>query len=470
VRKRILRVVLLVALGPWLLYLVLGNLLIATPLLQRLINRRPDKLLISYQHGYTLWPGHLRVSGFRLSFQSPRLAFELVVDDTSGQVALLDLFRKRFRTTHLNSSGVSYRMVDRPLASQPISPRLAAYPHLRGVIPLRGPTLPPMPSKEQIERMWTVQLEGVDSTVRELWVAEYRWRGKGHTTGAFGLKPLAWVWVGPCELALAPGELTVGEEVVSRRFGGHLGSTLDFVEVPTTDRKVMLKSLQGRAELAGDVAGLDFLRAYGLDVRGGEGEVRAVGELKDGVLGDDAELELQLENVRGIFEGAWRVHAAVEREHPVVRARLDGVVSVPLPGSTPVRVEVEQGQAKLEVTTNDFTEPWKPARFAVQLPRVQARDVRPVWGMRRAPFYAPLLFGDGPLTARGLLLQGTPKAIHVSVDEAHLGEARMHGEVEVRGEQLSGDLEGSLRELPIGVKFQPGETKVRVFGRRGGRW
>ncbi len=91
--RRLLLVLALAAGG----YLAGANLFLNTPLAEWAVNRRPERLRLTWRAAWTFWPGDLRVRGLEVAALRRRLPWSLRVERGRGRLGLLPLLRREVR-------------------------------------------------------------------------------------------------------------------------------------------------------------------------------------------------------------------------------------------------------------------------------------------------------------------------------------------------------------------------------------
>lgn len=87
-------------------YLLLGNLLLNTPLGPAALNRKPDKFSMHWGPAVTWWPGRLVLWNVDLQGHSTRNSWNVSAQRMSGQVQLLPLLHRQLLVPELHASGV----------------------------------------------------------------------------------------------------------------------------------------------------------------------------------------------------------------------------------------------------------------------------------------------------------------------------------------------------------------------------
>lgn len=205
---RILLILLAVVVGLELVYLVVGNVMLRAGTVERLLNKRPEKLLVRYESAYTLFPGHAVVKGFRIRSQATRSQIEAEGDWVRALVNPLPLLWKTVNIVRADARGAEFRMRRRPVTPEELKDKEAFVPPIEGLDykdSLRDPTKVPKVPK------WGVSVTSsrVDD-VREVWIDDYRITGPGSAGGGLSIGPGRWLeldgaWVEFPALRVAAG-------------------------------------------------------------------------------------------------------------------------------------------------------------------------------------------------------------------------------------------------------------------------
>jgi hypothetical protein len=205
---RILAIVLAVIVGLEVVYLVVGNVMLRAGTVERLLNKRPEKLKVHYESAYTLFPGHAVVKGFRIRSQATRSQIEAQADWVRALVNPLPLLWKTVNIVRADVRGAEFRMRRRPVTPEELKDKEAYVPPIEGLDykdSLRDPTKVPKVPK------WGVSVTScrVDE-VREVWIDDYRITGPGSAGGGLTIGPGRWLeldgtWVEFPALRVAAG-------------------------------------------------------------------------------------------------------------------------------------------------------------------------------------------------------------------------------------------------------------------------
>ncbi len=332
------RAFLVVALGFYLLYLFVANLVLATNVVRDAVNGSPDEMMIGYRSAYSLVPGWVTVSDFTLRFQDRNVQFLLALDRASFRLDLPALTKKQFHVTRLRGEGAQARFRMKVDAAESGRARVGAFPPIYGYAdpPIRVPrpdagTVKPTPPASHY---WTIYVEDISASVRELWFAEVRWVGGGAVRGSFRLEPMRELDVWPSELDLADGDLAVEDAPIIHLRASQLFATVHHFDVRVPRGVEVLRFIDARARLRGTVASITPLAELyagkdGPHVSGDVGEVDIDAAMEGGVLLPGASAHLRLADV------------AVRGKQAAVRGPLDVRAVVEAPADAPRRIALD---------------------------------------------------------------------------------------------------------------------------------
>ncbi len=89
------------------LYLVGANIFLNSDAAFELINRKPEKLWIHWDQGWTIVPGMVTVQGLEIRGQTRRFQWYARVEEIRTWVALTALVRKTFRTNSMRGHALA---------------------------------------------------------------------------------------------------------------------------------------------------------------------------------------------------------------------------------------------------------------------------------------------------------------------------------------------------------------------------
>ncbi|RLE20212.1 MAG: hypothetical protein DRJ65_18735, partial [Acidobacteria bacterium] len=114
-RKRLTRI----ALVAWAIYLVAGNLFVATPIGQTLIAPHPERFTIQWGRAWTVIPGLIHVHDLRIQQHSKDIVWHLTIDRAVTGVNILALPFKTFHAILPRARGVEVGVEQAPTTMPP---------------------------------------------------------------------------------------------------------------------------------------------------------------------------------------------------------------------------------------------------------------------------------------------------------------------------------------------------------------
>lgn len=489
-RRRAVRVVvatLAVLAAAELAYLVAGNLVVATPLLTTLLDRRPEKRQVAWDRAWTVVPGRIHLRGFRLRVQSRPAQWLLTLDRATATVDLPALARRRFHLTSLEADGLSFRLRRR------LDTRPEAGVSREAAPPIPGLENPPeRPPEDLYPRRrgpgWRIDLDRVAiGGVREIWIDEHRLTGDGRLTGSLALQTRRSLAMEGA-LRLAGATLHRGDAEVADRLTADLTARFDRFD-PTEHRgRAKLRHLSGRLDLRGRVTDLGRLiepprRDDGAWLAlGGGGDLAAKLGLEQGVIAAGSRLAIDAPRLTVDYlgyraEGAGRLTAGVaggnagdpgedagEAARPDLPARLLARLdsfTVRSPGLAEPHVRGAGFALAVRAEAPDLAGPPPAAEIRILLPDSEVPDLT-VYNAA-LPSGSGLAFTGGTGRVGGWLRYSTAErdgsaAVELTAD----GAAARY-----RGLPLSGDLRIAARMAsfdPRARRFDLAGTAAEVTG------
>lgn len=307
------------------LYLVAANVFLNTGLAPKLINRKPEKIRVTWEGGWTVIPGVARLWGIELRGQSKVIQWYATLDEVSVRSQLLPLADKDFRAGRIRGRGLTFYLRNRLPPDATEAERAAPMP------PIPGLSNPPDPPPEAIyppppadREPWLIDLEGIEiEAVRELWIEQYRYAGDGRLAGDFRFELRGPMSVENVTLELRDGDLVAGETALADAVAVTIDASLEPIVPRETDLGEVLRFLDARVRLASPRTRFDFLDRYfrntpWLDVDG-EGAIEADAGLERGRLAAGSRVALS-EATFGVdyldyeIRGGGRIEAKVDDE------------------------------------------------------------------------------------------------------------------------------------------------------------
>lgn len=296
----------------WPLYLLAGNLWLRQGGLERMLNRRPERLSIHWDEAWTLWPGVVHVRGFEMRNQTRVYQWWLAVDRGVVDVDVWNLQDRELLLGPLHGSGAAFRLrrrLDAPPRKRAGRPEL--YPPIPGLAnpPVRKPEelYPRKPGREP----WHVQITGVQlDDVREVWIEEVRFSGQARVAGGFDVRARERVEVRPSRVEIEAGTLALGGGAKARPIFANARGRVDAHVDPYAPNRSkgwdVLRFTSGRATLEGQVRSLAFLDVFfretrWVDLRFAGGRTTVDFRLRRGRVLPDSRLEARPDRIAVAF-------------------------------------------------------------------------------------------------------------------------------------------------------------------------
>lgn len=371
-----------------LVYLIAGNLLLRSQLIQRAVGAS-EGFALEFRAAYTLWPGHAHVRDLSLRVEDYNVQFEVAIEAAELDIALSELPFKKFHITRLVAEGTRFRMRHKLIVVGEDAERVAAYPKIKGFADppyYVGVHAPPLSDEEADSKLWKVRVENVEAAVRELWVLEYRYQGPARARGSFVVHPTRWVQVTPAALWLEGGALTLGEHRVAERVTGKLACDIHDMQVQARKGAAVLKDISGSVKLDLEGGGLEFLRAYlarvGIERFGGQASYRIDAAFTGGQLNPRSRVDVratpfELEYDGTTLRGDVMLTAQREQE-PALQLAVSAPELVASRGGAEAALRLEGNALSLTLQGVDFSEELRLGAASVGVTRARADSLAPL--------------------------------------------------------------------------------------------
>jgi hypothetical protein len=241
-------------------YPVLGTLALWTGFVEWVAKSEDLRLEID-NPSYTIWPGRVHLKHVRI-WMNGDTQFTLEGHDLFASISIWELIHRRIHVTRLATHHVTYRMRVQVQDTKGIEKRLAAYPKLEGLPGTNTVKVETAAKTEEREAPWTVDVDGIDISVQELWFFEYRYLGGGRLRGGFTIGPHL-MEVRTAVQDLGPGQLRFGEhQVIANALRGQISCEIPPVDPEAHADASFLELVSARLMLRADVASLSHATAY----------------------------------------------------------------------------------------------------------------------------------------------------------------------------------------------------------------
>lgn len=406
-RRRVPRpvwIVLLVLVSAYLLVMIACNVIVRTSLLRTWVNADPDELHVDYASAWSPYPGRVIISDFTMRFQDSNVQMLLDVDELDLRVDLYALTKKTFHVRGLDGRGTSFRLRHKLASAEGQEGRLAAYPPITGFPD--PPVRKPRPSREIPDdqyNLWTVQLDDVATSIHELWVMEYRYRGEGSLAGGMRLVPRRELWLPPSVLLTTGGVLSIGDKEILRGQQARVEAQVDPYDLRIPRGTAALRQLSARAEMSGEMTSLEpfgstYLRELGVSLEGGQGHFSVSGRVDHGLVHPDTRIEWRTTDATVRLPGGIAVRSDLAFVGHVDAGKGGAAAALLDPDARPALVtEVsigkaslwsgnakepvatfEDAQVKITTANNDLTAPFPLSAAKLDIASLRVADLRRV--------------------------------------------------------------------------------------------
>jgi hypothetical protein len=288
------------------LWAVPVNLVLNTPLADRLVNRKPERFRIDWRLAVSPWPGLVHLRGVATHGQSRTIQWEARLRSVTATFALEPLRRRVVDLGQVRASGIRYAQRPRLDAGEEPPPEAFEWPPIAD---RKNPpdAAPGAVGPKQPGRPWTVRAGRILGGVEEIWIGRYRLAGAADVDATLDLTARGPLALPRLDFRLAAGTMQVG---TLRMFEGlqlDIQARLDRF-VPRGKRAVdVLRALSGRFDLEARDGSLKFLEAYfrkvqGLELNGG-GPMRLHMLVEAGRLQPGSRLERSRDRIDTTFLG-----------------------------------------------------------------------------------------------------------------------------------------------------------------------
>jgi hypothetical protein len=424
------------------LYLAGANVFLSSPLADRLINRKPEKLLVEYDSAWSPWPGEVRLRGFRIRGQGRPAQWVATAEEISGRIALLPLAFKSFQASGVEGRGIVFRLRRRRdrFPDLPFPAELA--PPIPGLE--NPPQPPPPPPPPGPRRRWSVALRAAElAGVREIWVDRYRLRGEAAASGGFELRLKRSARIRLSRLEVSEARFEVGEEPAMAGLRGRLEISSERFDHTEHRGWRALPFLTVSLSARGQAAGLGFLAAAlrrwpWLRIEGGSGPLAADLRLAEGRLAPGSRAHFEPRDLTVGFldytaDGGGRIELQAGDEELRVRTRFSDY-RVLRRGQGAPHIRGNGLLVELRNPELSFPPSFDRARLVLRMPRAEIPDLS---------YYNAYLPSAAGLEIRSG--RGTVEARFDADLERGLGEGSLDLEsdgvrIAYRGIELRGDL------------------------------
>lgn len=276
----------LAALGLELVYVAGANMALGGGILERYFTPTDRTIALHYEGAWSIVPGFVEFRRASFQGQDNHVQWRVEVGPGSLRVSLPMFARRQVALRQVRGKDVVFRLRHRVRPERAHSPQVEAYPPIVGYDDPPLLEYEPRPGIDQ-KKAWEVSLEDVRASVREVWIQEIRYEGPALVYGAFHLVPGKRVWVGPAELELLGGRVSLGEHEAANGVEGTVRCDIPSFEVNEPEGLEVVRHISGSIDLDAQVTSLSFFDLYGppggVEVRDGSGQFSSRLRFEQGV-------------------------------------------------------------------------------------------------------------------------------------------------------------------------------------------
>jgi len=401
-------------------YVIAANAFLRTGTLFDLINKKPEKMNISWSSAVTYLPGFATVKDFALRSQTKRDQIYVRVAEADARISLFKLIFKTIHIRGVDAVDVDFRYRERldrpPKAGQEDKPRkeptnVDFWPEIPGL------SNPPDPKPEDLypfkkkKRPWTIRITGAE-VAGPIRVAlnGIRLEGDGWVGGGVTVKPRKTITIHRGRLGLARATVTFGPEVVTDNLA--INADIEIEAFPAKGAKLpdVIGGISGELSLAGQLserAAVSHVITPGISTFGA-GTIAANLKIKKGVLRAGSEYSLQSDafhvRLMGLdATGSATVEGGTEKE------RGEHVSSMRVAFGDFQFVDPKDGSVDIEGTGLELNARWNGLSLAghvpashveLEVPPAQIHDVSAFNELIPAQAALSLESGTGEVEAR----------------------------------------------------------------------
>ena len=444
-------------------YVIAANVFLQSGALFDLINKKPEKMNISWEPTVTYLPGVATVRNLELRSQTKKDQIYLHVVEAKARISLVKLL---FKTIHIR--GVDARDVDfryRERLDRPPKPGAENEPRKEPVnvefwpeIP--GYSNPPDPKPEDLyplkkkKRPSTIKITGaeVEGPV-EVALNDVRIEGEGTVGGGVTVRPRKTITIHRGKLKLDPSTVAIGSDVLTRDLS--IDADLRFETFPAKGSKFadILGGISGDLGLAGALgerAAVRYVITPGISVRG-SGAIDAALKFKKGVFRAGSEYSLKSDVFHMMIMGL-DVSGSATVTGGTVKQGGEHLTNAQIDFGDFQFVDPEDGSVDISGTGLELDAAWKglsvggyaPASSVdLIVPSAEINDVSAFNGLIPEQTAVRLESGTGRLEAKLQITERVAAGTLDLVAEEIVMESRdtpLSGDLEVHAKLTDGDL------------------------------
>ena len=192
------------------------SFLVRSGYLRRILNKKPEKFLLSYASATAPWPWQIVANGLEIRGADPNVEWWFRMERADLKISLFGLLRRRFHVRTLRVEGLRFRLRQRVKREERDAAAVAPLPEIPGFgeVPVKGGA-PFFPPPEPPSHYWAVAIDDLVAPASEIWIDQYRYQGPARVTGGFFLWPRKETHIGPASVDFEGGRLSLGENIMA---------------------------------------------------------------------------------------------------------------------------------------------------------------------------------------------------------------------------------------------------------------
>ena len=368
------------------LYAVPVNLVLNTPLVDRLVNRKPERFRIDWSVAISPWPGLVHLRGVATHGQSRTIQWEARLRSVTATFAMEPLRRRVVDLGVVRAAGVRYAQRPRLDTGEAAPPEASDWP---SIADRRNPpdAIPGAGGPKEPGPPWTVRADRIVCGVEQIWIGRYRLAGPAVVEAALDLVARGPLQLPRLEYRVDAGTIEVGKMKMFEGLNLDIQARLEPF-VPRGKRAVdVIRALSGRFDLVAKDGSLKFLELYFHNVPGllldGGGPMRLHMLIEQGRLQQGSRLERSRDRIDTTFlgnriTGLGTVGAQVVTICRIPMSRLDLDVPRYEVARADAAAAFAQGEGfHLEATSPnlDLTDPFADVFFEAALDKEEIPDL-----------------------------------------------------------------------------------------------
>jgi hypothetical protein len=225
--------------------------------LESWINRRPERLVVSFASAHSWFPCWGTVTGLELRGQAPRVRWRATVERGSGWLSPLPLLQRRLRLASASVSGVTLHLREAGAEEGPPgAARAALLPPLPALAP---PPVPPRPVRPK----WSFEAPRVALRhVREVWFEDLRLTGEIAGRAGAELRRGREIEIASSGISFAGLRLDSGGETLAEGLAGELEGSVAAWAYRETPPLEALAGVTGHVTFSGSMHGGALRRRF----------------------------------------------------------------------------------------------------------------------------------------------------------------------------------------------------------------